>query len=247
MKRVPPKTLFVDQGERTVIFLHSYTGSPNDFLSLTRVLAKQNISSYLPLFTGHGTLNAVDILQQGNPAAWWADTKAAIDFIRQKKQGPISVVGLSLGSLFALKALATMPDLKSGAVLGCPIFNDDLTNVSAGFYQYEAYLEQQQDLSVGQIAMRKRQVEQLLPQALSGIKQTALTVRQQLDKIKQPLFIGHGQKDPMVNIQSAKRLAAALPPKQVVTHFYQNAGHVITVNQARPQLEQDLENFLLVN
>ncbi|UQS81661.1 alpha/beta fold hydrolase [Bombilactobacillus folatiphilus] len=245
MRRVPPQTFFVDQGERTIIFLHSFTGSPNDFRAFSRYFAKKNVSSYLPLFQGHGTLNSLDILRQGDPDQWWSNTQKALEFVFQRKTGPVSVVGLSLGSLFALKALAHYPQLESGAVLGCPVFGSDFTNVGAGFYQYNEYLEQQQELTLIQKKQRKRLIEQLLPQMLAQIQQTAMDVQAQLSQIKQPLFIGHGQKDQMVALSAAKKLQTRFPLQQVSFHCYPNAGHVITVNQARAQLEQDLSQFLL--
>lgn len=246
MKIVPPQTLFTDRGPQAIILLHSYTGSPNDFRSLMRGLAQADYSVYAPLFTGHGTNNPTDVLTKGNVQAWWQDTQQAINFVQQHNKHLLAIFGLSLGSIFALKALENYPQIDLGGVFGSPMFASDMTNVRAGFFQYAQKIEQHQDLGFGQQAQQQRVIEQLLNPALNSISQTTLEVRQQLSQIKQPLFIGHGSNDEIINNISSKLLREHVQTT-VDFHLYPNAGHVITVNKARPQLEQDLLQFLSKN
>lgn len=246
MKLVPPQTLFTDQGTQAIILLHSYTGSPNDFRSLMHVLTKADYSVYAPLFTGHGTNNPTDVLTKGNVQAWWQDTQNAISFVQQHNKHLLAIFGLSLGSIFALKALENYSQINLGGVFGSPMFASDMINVRAGFFQYAQKVEQQHDLGFGQQAQKQRLIEQLLNPALNSIAKTTLEVRQHLSQIKQPLFIGHGSNDEIINNVSSKILCEHVHTT-VDFHLYPNAGHVITVNKARPQLEKDLLHFLSKN
>ncbi|AXX64763.1 carboxylesterase [Bombilactobacillus bombi] len=243
MAIVPPKTLFINQDSQTIILLHSYTGSPNDFRAVMRRLKQAQFSVYAPLFSGHGTNNPLDILNKGSVTAWWNDTQKAIEFVQQQNKKVTAIFGLSLGSIFALKALETYPQIKGGGVLGSPLFSQDFTNVRAGFFEYARKIDQLQQISIAQQAQHQRTIERLLGPALDSISQATLEVGQQLAKIKQPVFIGHGTKDEMVNYQAAQQLQSHLTT-ETDFHLYQDAGHVITVNSARPQLEKDLLKFL---
>ncbi|MBA1434666.1 alpha/beta hydrolase [Bombilactobacillus bombi] len=243
MVLVPPKTLFIDQGPQTIVFLHSYTGSPNDFRPTIRQVAKANFSVYAPLFRGHGTNNPTDILTKGNVSAWWQDTQAAIEFIQQQNKQVWAIFGLSLGSIFAMKALELYPQIVGGGVLGSPLFSHEFTNVRAGFFDYVRIIDQHQKVGMAQHASHKRLVEERLNPALDSIAQAANEVSQNLHLVKQPIFIGHGAQDEMVDYQAAEQLRKHLTTT-VDFHLYPQAGHVITVNAARPQLEKDLLQFI---
>ncbi|HBF75853.1 MAG TPA: carboxylesterase, partial [Lactobacillus sp.] len=51
-------------------------------------------------------------------------------------------------------------------------------------------------------------------------------------------------QDELIDSQKVYELKDALINSQVSFHYYQDAGHVITVNKAHHQLEQDLTAYL---
>ena len=61
-----------------VVLLHAYTGSPNDMNFMARALQRAGYGVYVPLFSGHGTVEPLDILTKGNPDIWWAESSAAV-------------------------------------------------------------------------------------------------------------------------------------------------------------------------
>ncbi len=86
------------------MLLHAYSGSPNDVRMLARFLEKADYTVYAPLFKGHGTMEPYDILQE-KAESWWADTKKAIHFLQSEQFSDIAVLGLSMGGIFAVRAL----------------------------------------------------------------------------------------------------------------------------------------------
>lgn len=247
MKIIPPQSLFFDQGPLAVVLLHSYTGTPNDVRVLGRFLTRQGYSVYAPLFSGHGTNNLLDVLWHGNIAKWWQDTQEALAFVRAHSKKVVAVFGLSLGSIFATKALEVDPTIACGGVFGCPLFANDLTNVRASFFQYLQQVDHSQQQITETKAAHQRQAQELLPAALKAIGQESVAVREKLSQIQRPFFIGHGQADLLVDVQAAHRLFQQLNPLQTQLCIYPQAGHVITVNSAHRQLQTDVQLFLNSN
>ena len=64
-----PKPLFEKHSKKCVLLLHAYSGSSNDVRYIARHLEKYDYSVYLPIFSGHGTLEPFDILKS-NPKNW---------------------------------------------------------------------------------------------------------------------------------------------------------------------------------
>lgn len=98
---------------KAVLLFHAYTGSSNDVRALARRVERAGYSVYAPMFTGHGTNDPMDILEQTSDV-WWQDAKRAIDFLKEEGHTQFAVFGLSMGGLFAMKLLETYPDLFVG-------------------------------------------------------------------------------------------------------------------------------------
>lgn len=245
MKRIRPETFYFDHGENAVILLHSYTGTPNDMRLLARRLENFNYTVYAPMFAGHGTSDPMNILNQGHPDIWWQQTVDAIEFLKQKNKKTISIFGLSLGSIFATKALEEFPtDIISGGVFGSPLFNDNFTNVYNGFIDYSKKVREHYFETVDNNFILA--VKDKLEIALKEIEQTTNKVENSLDKVQSPFFIGQGGNDNLVNPMGAKKLNEALIKnnKDVDFRWYKTAGHVLTINSAHHQLEEDVVQFI---
>ncbi|GKQ43023.1 carboxylesterase [Companilactobacillus sp. RD055328] len=245
MNRIKPETFYFNHGDNAVILLHSYTGTPNDMRLLARKLEDYEYSVYAPMFAGHGTSDPQNILTEGNPDIWWQQVLDAVDFLKKEGKTKIAIMGLSLGSIFATKALEELPEeFVCGGVFGSPLFNDSYENVRAGFMEYtqkvrEHYHEDSSDMLLDEISKQS-------DISLQKIVDTTEVIASHLDKIKKPYFIGQGSTDVMVNPESAKKLKKVLEDThtEVTFKWYEEAGHVITINKAHHQLEKDVIEFL---
>lgn len=241
-----PTAFFFQEGPQAVILLHAYSGSSNDVRLLARFLQRHNYSVYAPIFTGHATSDPRDILTEGSVQRWWQDTLAAINHVSQAGFSEIAIFGLSLGSIFAAKALEERSDLAGGGVFASPIASNNETNVPTQFPRMAKKVYQQQQLATVEIATNLAWIKQQLPAQLEAINQFNRVVEANLIKIKRPFFIAQGGKDEMINPKSGIRLAQRLHQQGKITdyHFYDDASHVLTVNSAHQQLEQDLLSYL---
>ncbi|WP_251575202.1 alpha/beta hydrolase [Limosilactobacillus agrestimuris] len=239
------KPFLFPHGRFGVVLLHSYTSSSADMRMLARHLERQNYTIYAPVFTGHGS-DPLTVLKKSSPDDWWADTQFAIRKLKDLRMEKIAVLGLSLGGLLATKALENEPSLAGGGVFASPVTSWGKSNVPQFFPRLAAAYYQKAGLSPQQITERITEINQLLPKQLTEISQMTREIDQHLDQIHQPFFIGQGGKDEMIDPHSGEELRNKLLAQgtPVDYHYYPQAGHVLTVNDAHQQLFADVTNFL---
>lgn len=239
-----PKPFFFEGGSNAIILLHAYASNSNDVRMLGRYLQRQGYTVLGPMFTGHGTGDPADILTKGSPDAWWHDTQRAIQFLRYKQYENIGIFGLSLGGVFAMRALEVDPSLLGGGSFSSPIFTSEKNNLLPEFvklakatYKYMKVDDETQQQQLQWLTAH-------LPAQLVQINQFAGVVAQELERVQQATFVAQGGQDELIDSQKVYELQDALINSQVSFHYYEDAGHVITVNSAHHQLEQDLTAYL---
>ena len=244
MMQAPTTSFYFEHGPKAIILMHAFTSGPVDVRLLARRLERSDYSIYAPLLTGHGTPDFKDIILQGSPEIWWQDTQKAIDFMRSKGFTQISIFGISLGGIFAARALEMTPDLVGGGSFGSPIVRKRQFSVHQTFMQMAKanYLRYKTDPAI--MADNLQWLDDHIDDLLAQISAFSATVAKDLPKIHQPYFIGQGLKDEIVNPQSSQLVKDQLVNTHVTYHEYPDASHMITVNSAHQQLEADLSNFL---
>ncbi|GAB5057734.1 alpha/beta fold hydrolase [Companilactobacillus alimentarius] len=242
MKIMTPKPFYFDKGEKAVLLLHSFSGTSNDMRLLGRALERNNYSVYAPMFIGHGTREPLDILELGSPDKWWQQTKSAIGFLEMQGKKQISVFGLSLGAIFATKALEEIPGIVAGGVFGSPLYTTNFEEIRKAFMTYSKKVYSfQQGLTEVEIDSKIRVVDTKIDSMLTDIRKTTVGVNKNLAEIKRPYFIGQGTSDKLVDPDATKIVAQKVETSQL--HLY-DAGHVLTINSAHKQLESAVLNFL---
>ncbi|WP_280738301.1 MULTISPECIES: alpha/beta fold hydrolase [unclassified Enterococcus] len=238
-----PQTLFSENGERCVLLLHAYSGSPNDVRMLSRYLEKHGYSVYAPLFTGHGTLEPQDILTQP-VSTWLADAQAAISFLKTKGYQQIAVFGLSMGGIFAMELLESGDAALIGGGSFCSPLSLSQNNVPVHFMKYVQKNLQLVNLSETAIQAQLPKYLELVKQQLTAIDDFAATVFKNLTEISAPVFLAQAGQDEMIAASSVFQVAEALQKKRFVLQWYPESPHVLTVGPERRQFEADVLAFL---
>ncbi|MCH5462162.1 alpha/beta hydrolase [Secundilactobacillus sp. HBUAS58055] len=239
-----PKPFFFEGGSNAVILLHAYASNSNDVRMLGRYLQRQGYTVLGPMFTGHGTGEPADILTKGSPDAWWHDTQQAIQFLRDKQYENMGIFGLSLGGIFAMHALEEDSTLLGGGSFSSPIFTSQKNNLSPEFVKLAKATYKYMNVD-GETEQRQLNwLSAHLPAQLTQINQFAEVVARNLNRVQQATFVAQGGQDELIDSQKVYELRDALVNSQVSFHYYEDAGHVITVNEAHHQLEQDLTVYL---
>ncbi|WP_119327422.1 alpha/beta fold hydrolase [Companilactobacillus musae] len=242
MKILTPKPFYFDNGTSAVLLLHSFSGTSNDMRLLGRFLERNNYSAYAPMFAGHGTKEPLDILELGSTEKWWQQTQAAVQYLKEQNKKNIYVFGLSLGAIFATKAVEELDDVSGGGVFGSPLYTGGFHGIKNAFLTYAKKVYAiQQDLTEVELDSKMRLVESKIDAKLTEIRKTSVDVSEKLAEIKRPYFIGQGTSDKLVNPDAASKVAQEVKTSQL--HLY-DAGHVLTINRAHNQVESDVLNFL---
>lgn len=245
MNRQWPQPFFLAGSRQVaVLLLHAYTGSSTDMRLLAQTLNRQGYSVLVPQFRGHGTAEPLNILMTGSPAAWWQDTLQALADLRQRGYQQIACFGLSLGGLFAAKAVLTQGDVIVGGTISAPIFTADFSRIPNQFIHYAQKIAQLVGRDTYSQQRELQLIRQLLPQQLTDVQQLAQQLQPQMAQIQKPFLVAQGGADELIDPQAGQLLAAQIPPQWLTFCWYPQAGHVLTVNQAHQQLSQDITSFL---
>lgn len=244
MNEVMPETTFFKGDSRGIILFHAYTGSPNDVRSLGRSLNNKGYSVLLPLFAGHGTARPEDILA-ASPDLWLEDLENSVLFMQAQGCSQLAVFGLSLGGIFAMRALERYPDLIIGGGPMCsPIVPDSQTNIVPSFQFFAKKLMEQAGASEVEITQRLIDINTCLKKQLSDIKELTTTVFDQLASVRQPTLLVQAGKDQMIDPQDVYIMEKALVNSKTELKWYPESGHVITVGPARQQLQVDVSAYV---
>ncbi|MSD83401.1 alpha/beta fold hydrolase [Lactobacillus curvatus] len=242
-----PQPFYFDGGSVGVVLLHAYTGSANDVRMMGRFLEKHQLTVYAPQFAGHATADPTEILTRGSVEAWWADTVTAVEQLSAVNKQPLFVFGLSLGGLFAMRAIEKLPQVYGGGIFSAPVLEGPSAKLTPLFGQYAKTMMQLTSVSSVTQKARLATIDQRLPQQLTSIGIFSRQVVTDLKHIKdKPIFIGQGGQDQIIDSTQAQVLYQQLTQSNIPVdyHWYPQAGHVITVDNAHHQLETDVLEFI---
>lgn len=238
-----PKPLFEKHSNKGILLLHAYSGSSNDVRYVARYLEKYDYSVYLPIFSGHGTLNPFDILKS-NPKNWQREVKEALYEMKAQGIEQIAVFGLSMGGIFALDLLAeNLPEVIGGGAFCSPIVMGK-NQIAKNFIFYAKNIWQMQNLSQQKIEEKIERMKVEQPLQLAEIEKFANATANQLSKIQVPVFLAQGGMDEMILPENVFQTAQRLSHTHFTLQWYEKSGHVITVDCQKNELINDLLVFL---
>jgi carboxylesterase len=241
MKRVLPKPFFFEGGERAVLLLHGFTGNSADCRMLARYLEKNGYTCYGPQYRGHG-VPPEELVQYG-PDDWWQDVTDAYEFLKEKGYEKIAVAGLSLGGVFSLKLGYTVP-IKGIVTMCAPMYIKSEEVMYQGVLDYAREFKRQEDKSADAIEVEMEQFEQKPMKTLKALQELISDVRKQVDLIYAPTFVVQSRDDHMINPDSANIIYNEVESVDKKIKWYEESGHVITLDKERDQLHKDVFQFL---
>lgn len=239
MKVSAPKPFFFEGGERAVLLLHGFTGSSADVRMLGRFLQKQGYTCMGPQYKGHG-VPPEELLQYG-PKDWWQDVMDAYHQLRAKGYGEIAVCGLSLGGVMALR-LASEEPVKGVVPMCAPTTIDSEGTLYRGVKAYAREYKLREAKSPAEI---DREMDAFQPMATLGeLRDFVRKTSERIDEIFAPTLVVQATRDNMIDPQSAEVIYDRVHTFQKEILWYEQSGHVITLDKEKDQLHQDVFDFL---
>lgn len=236
-----PKPFFFQTGKRAVLLLHGFTGNSSDVRMLGRFLEKHNYTSIAPHYEGHGV--EPEKLIVSNPKQWWADVEKAYNTLIESGYEEIAVVGLSLGGVMSLK-IGTQRPVKGIVTMCAPMSMKTTDLMFEGVLKYASDYKRYEGKQADVIEIELEAIRQKGMPALADLRSFVYEVRDEVDMVYAPLLVVQGRLDKVIDVQSANYIfeTAQSPVKNI--HWYENSGHVITLDKEKNELHDDILTFL---
>jgi carboxylesterase len=241
MKVMQPKPFTFEAGPRAVLLLHGFTGHTADVRILGRFLEKKGYTSHAPIYRGHGL--PPENLIVTRPDEWWEDVLKAYQHLTDLGYKEIVVCGLSLGGVLSLK-LAYSEKVKAVIPMCAPMFFDNEKQLSSGF---QVFAKEYKQLEGKDEATIKMEVEFLMNNSNEMFVELGKLIRnvqQHVDMIYTPTMVVQARLDKMINPESATYIFDHVEAEQKEIKWYEESGHVITIDKEKEQLHEDIYQFL---
>lgn len=241
MKIKQPQPFTFEAGPRAVLLLHGFTGHTADVRMLGRFLETKGYTSHAPIYRGHG--REPEALLEASAADWWEDVQHAYQHLQDLGYKEIAVIGLSLGGILSLK-LAYSNKVKAVIPMCAPMFFDNEQQLTAGFRTYAREYKQLQkkeekviDQEVGTLLENGSDLFQQLGNLIQDVKS-------HIDMIYTPAMVVQARLDEMINTESADYIYNHIETDEKTIKWYEESGHVITLDKERETLHEDIYQFL---
>ncbi|SHF85988.1 alpha/beta hydrolase [Ornithinibacillus halophilus] len=241
MKIKLPKPFTFEAGPRAVLLLHGFTGHSADVRMLGRFLEKKGYTSHAPIYRGHGL--PPEELIKSNPDQWWEDVQKALNHLKELGYEEIAVAGLSLGGVLGLK-LAYSENIKAIIPMCAPMFFDNETQLTIGFKAFSKEFKQLEGKNDDSI---NHEVEYLMENSKEMFTQLGKLineVKSNVDTIYTPTMVVQARNDKMINPKSATYIYENVEADEKSIKWYEESGHVITLDKEKDQLHEDVYEFL---
>lgn len=241
MKIVTPKPFTFVGGKRAVLLLHGFTGNTADVRMLGRFLEKNGYTCHAPLYKGHGV--PPEQLVHSGPEDWLKDVTEGYEFLKRRGHDEIAVAGLSLGGVFSLKLGYTVP-IKGIVPMCAPMHIKSEEVMYEGVLDYARQYKTMEGKTPEQIDQEMLEFRKSPMITLKALQNLIADVRKHVDLIYSPTFVVQARHDHMINTESANIIYQEVESDLKEIKWYENSGHVITLDKERDQLHQDILEFL---
>lgn len=241
MRIAQPKPFFFEAGKRAVLLLHGFTGNSSDVRMLGRFLEKNGYTSLAPHYKGHG-VPPEELIQTG-PTDWWKDVMSGYDQLKAAGYQEIAVAGLSLGGVFSLKLGYTVP-VKGIVTMCAPMSMKTTELMYDGVIKYARDYKRYEGKDISLIEEEVKALQSKSMDSLSDLRNLVYDVRDQVDHVYAPLFVVQGRQDSVIEVNSANIIHDEAESFEKRIKWYEKSGHVITLDQEKEQLHEDILEFL---
>jgi carboxylesterase len=241
MKIALPKPFTFEGGPRAVLLLHGFTGNSSDVRMLGRFLEKKGYTCHAPHYKGHGV--PPEELVHTGPDDWWQDVLNGYEYLKKRGHEEIAVAGLSLGGVFSLKLGYNVP-IKGIVPMCAPMHIKSEEVMYEGVLEYAREYKQREGKSDEQIQSEMDDFKKTPMNTLKALQALIVDVRDNIDMIYAPTFVVQARHDNMINTESANIIYENIESTKKQIKWYEESGHVITLDKEKEQLHEDVYAFL---
>ncbi|MGF7534215.1 carboxylesterase [Bacillus mexicanus] len=241
MKVVTPKPFTFKGGDKAVLLLHGFTGNTADVRMLGRYLNERGYTCRAPQYEGHGV--PPEELVHTGPEDWWKNVMDGYESLKSEGYENIAACGLSLGGVFSLKLGYTVP-IKGIVPMCAPMHIKSEEVMYQGVLSYARNYKKFEGKNPEQIEEEMKEFEKTPMNTLKALQDLIADVRNNVDMIYSPTFVVQARHDHMINTESANIIYNEVETDDKQLKWYEESGHVITLDKERDLVHQDVYEFL---
>ncbi|MFB4169928.1 alpha/beta hydrolase [Virgibacillus sp. JSM 102003] len=241
MKVKLPKPFTFESGPRAVLLLHGFTGHSADVRMMGRFLEKKGYTCHAPIYRGHG--QEPEELVKASADEWWEDVQNAYNHLKELGYKEIAVAGLSLGGVLGLR-LAYTEQVKGIIPMCAPMFFDNQEELTKGYKFKAKEFKQLEGKDADAIQQEVAELIENSQGMFQDLGELITQVQNNIDTIYTPTFVVQAQQDEMINKESATYIFENVEADQKDIKWYEESGHVITMDKEKEQLHEDVFQFL---
>ncbi|MGE6517575.1 alpha/beta hydrolase [Lysinibacillus sphaericus] len=242
IKILPAKEIYLKGNHHAVLLLHSFTSHTRDMKKVATDLHQKGFTCYAPLYRGHG-YNPEPLIQY-KVNDWWEDVVTAYRFLLEEGFQTISVVGLSIGGIFALK-LAELENIERVIVLSVPVDRQP-ERLKERLIKYAFNYKKLEGKSFSQISQELEVFYQMSLEAFNEFQQFIRTTIQNLHKITIPIAIFYGELDDELYMTSAHTIFKNVNSQVKRLKGFTQSKHLMTLGRDQQEIDNDILDFLTI-
>lgn len=232
---------FLKNGDKGVLLIHGYTGSPAELRLLGDFLYEHGFSVFGVRLAGHGTspedLNRTE----------WPDWYATVTEARAELAGycsEVNVIGLSMGALLAMKAAAE-PTVSKAVFLAAPVYVYDKRMAFVGVVKHFWPWIRKKKRNYAVDPQYNIAYDVMPLKALHSLKKLIEhCVRDVMPKIEVPCLVMQSRQDGTVRPESAELIYRKIGSAKKELVWIENTGHIMTLGENREEVFKKILYFL---
>ena len=227
-------------GERGVLLIHGFTGAPAEMRLLGEYLHGRGFTVLGPRLAGHGSSPAE--MAGTRWPHWYGDVEDGYHLLRGLCR-EVSVVGLSMGGLLALK-LAAEHSVDRLAVVNAPIYLLDKRLPLLPFYRLFRNFQRQEKRRLAVNERYSVSYDYMPLSCVVSLLELIGNVDGLLPSIFRPALLIQSRHDRTVRPESVLHIHSRLGSRDKKIVWLERSGHVATIDVEHERLFRYIDSFL---
>ncbi|HFB67583.1 MAG TPA: alpha/beta fold hydrolase [Calditrichae bacterium] len=234
--------IFIDQGEKGLLFLHGFTGSPYEGRDFAEYFKEKGYTIWVPLLPGHGT-HPRD-MEHVTWEDWYRAARNHL-FKLQRKCRKVAVVGQSMGAALAMNLAAHYPFDALVTLAGFVFLTDwrlKLLPVARHVLRYQ-YKSKGPDIRSREAKKRSASYHKYPVKSIQQLLALIEHVRGDLLDIHIPTYLVHAKRDHVVPYSNLDYLYNHIGSKIKKRLLVENSYHIVSVDYDKDLIFKELDAF----